>query len=173
MSALRIEPMAGRHLDAVMVIDRACYSHPWGAATWRSELASDDRHHLVAVDADRVVAHAGTLRQLDELHVTTVATHPDHRGQGLATRLLLELLRTGAATGAAAATLEVRGTDRATQRMYGRLGFAPAGVRPGYYSAPTDDAVIMWLDDLPSAAAQARLDRVADALAAPTPEPSP
>lgn len=173
MIAVRIEPMAGRHLDAVMVIDRACYSHPWGVATWRSELAAEDRHHLVAVRGDRVVAHAGTLRQLDELHVTTVATHPDHRGQGLATRLLLDLLRAGAAAGAVAATLEVRAADRSSQRMYGRLGFAPAGVRPDYYSAPTDDAVIMWLDDLSSASAQARLERVDDALAAPTPEHLP
>ena len=172
MSAIRIEPMAGRHIDGVMVIDRACYSRPWGAATWRSELAADDRRHLVAISDDRVVAHAGTLRLLDELHVTTVATDPDHRGKGAATRLLLDLLRAGAAAGAASATLEVRAADRGTQRMYGRLGFAPTGVRPGYYSAPTDDAVIMWLDDLSSAASQARLDRVAEALDAPTPEPS-
>ena len=73
----------------------------------------------------------------------------------------VELLRAGAAGGAEAATLEVRAADRATHRVYGRLGFSPAGIRPAYYSAPTDDAVIMWLHELSSSAAQARIDAVA------------
>ena len=161
MSRSRIEPMAGRHIDAVMAIDAVSHSRQWTAAAWRKELAASDRRHLVVVDDGEVVAHAGTLLQIDELHVTNVATHPDHRGRGHATRLLVDLLRAGLASGAEAATLEVRAADRATHRVYGRLGFGPAGIRPGYYSAPTDDAVIMWLHDLPSTETQARIDQVA------------
>ena len=165
MSAVALLPMTGRHIDAVSAIDELAYSHPWSGAAWRTELAGDDRRHLVAMIGNRVVAHAGTLRQLDELHVTTVATHPDHRGRGLATRLLVDLLRAGIADGAAAATLEVRASDRGAQRVYSRLGFAPAGVRPAYYSRPTDDAVIMWLHELGSVDTKARLERVASELA--------
>lgn len=161
MTGLRIESMAGRHIDAVMAIDALSHSRQWSVAAWRKELAASDRCNLVVVDGDEVVAHAHTLLQLDELHVTNVATHPDHRGRGHATRLLVDLLRAGLADGAEAATLEVRAADRATHRVYGRLGFSPAGIRPGYYSAPTDDAVIMWLHDLASPEAQARIDRVA------------
>ncbi|MEM9467783.1 MAG: ribosomal protein S18-alanine N-acetyltransferase [Actinomycetota bacterium] len=163
MSGCRVETMAGRHIDAVMAIDALSHSRQWSASMWRKELAAADRHHLVVVADDQVVAHAGTLRQLDELHVTNVATHPDHRGRGHATRLLVELLRAGAESGATASTLEVRAADRATHRVYARFGFAPSGVRPGYYSSPTDDAVIMWLHDLASPAAQARIDEVATA----------
>lgn len=161
MTGLRIEAMAGRHIDAVIAIDAVSYSHQWSAAMWRSELAASGRRHMVVIDDDSVVAHAGTLQQLDELHVTTVATHPGHRGRGHATRLLVDLLRAGVVSGAEAATLEVRAADRATHRVYGRLGFSPAGIRPGYYSAPTDDAVIMWLHDLSSSEAQSRIDRLA------------
>ncbi|MEO0495345.1 MAG: ribosomal protein S18-alanine N-acetyltransferase [Actinomycetota bacterium] len=160
-----IEPMAGRHIEAVMAIDGVSHSRQWSAAAWRKELAGADRNHLVVVDDRTVVAHAGTLQLLDELHVTNVATHPEHRGRGHATRLLVDLLRAGAAAGATAATLEVRAADRATHRVYARLGFAPAGIRPGYYSAPTDDALIMWLDDLRSPASQARINEVAAAAA--------
>ena len=46
----------------------------------------------------------GTLRVLDELHITTVAVDPDHEGKGHGTRLCIELLRLGVATGATAAT---------------------------------------------------------------------
>lgn len=173
VSDVRIEPMAGRHIDAVMAIDEVSHSRQWSSATWRSELSADDRHHLVAVENDAVVAHAGTLLQLDELHVTNVATHPDHRGRGHATRLLIDLLRAGAAVGAVAATLEVRAADRATHRVYARLGFAPAGVRARYYSDPTDDAVIMWLHDLGSVPVLGRIDEIAARFRAQTRESTP
>ena len=88
MSDVVIEPMAGRHIEAVMAIDRRCYSQPWSAATWRDELAADNRTHLVARVDDRVVAHAGSLLIVDELHITTVATDPDAEGRGHGTRLL-------------------------------------------------------------------------------------
>lgn len=165
MTDVRIEAMAGRHIEAVMAIDAVSHSRQWSASTWRGELTGADRCHLVVVDGEQVVAHAGTLQQLDELHITNVATHPEHRGRGHATRLLVALLRAGVADGATAATLEVRAADHATHRVYGRLGFVPAGVRPAYYSAPTDDAVVMWLHDLPSELSQARIDRVAAAFA--------
>ncbi|MEM9200974.1 MAG: ribosomal protein S18-alanine N-acetyltransferase [Actinomycetota bacterium] len=160
MTRLTIEPMAGRHIDAVRSIDEQCYSRPWSAATWRNELASDDRTHMVGRIGDQLVAHAGSLLVVDELHITTVAVAPMAEGNGYGTRLCIDVLRAGHRDGATAATLEVRATARRTQRLYGRLGFAPAGMRPGYYDHPVDDAVIMWLHDLTDPAALERLDRV-------------
>jgi ribosomal-protein-alanine N-acetyltransferase len=163
---LSIEPMAGRHVGAVRAIDELTYPTPWSVATWRNELASADRHHVVAVAGDyrdgrAVVGHAGLLFVVDEVHVTTVAVHPDAQGRGIATRMLVVLLREARVRAATAATLEVRATDRRTQRLYGRFGFQPVGVRRSYYSKPVDDAVVMWLDELGSGAAAARLDRIA------------
>ncbi|MBQ87701.1 MAG: ribosomal-protein-alanine N-acetyltransferase [Acidimicrobiaceae bacterium] len=170
--SLVLEPMAGRHVDAVGAIDAQCYSRPWSAAQWRTEVAADDRTHLVVRDNDRIVAHAGTLRVLDELHITTVAVDPDHEGKGHGTRLCIELLRLGIAAGATAATLEVRAQAQRAQRLYGRLGFAPAGIRSRYYDRPTDDAVIMWLHDLDSPEITERIDRVAAQLI-PIPDGAP
>ena len=76
-----LEVMAGRHIDAVRGIDDLCYSRPWSAATWRNEVGERTRHHLVARDRDTVVGHAGILFVLDEVHITTVAVHPDRRGR--------------------------------------------------------------------------------------------
>ena len=45
--------------------------------------------------------------------------------------------------------------------MYSRLGFAPAGLRPGYYDKPTDDAIIMWLHDLAGEEQRDRWGRIA------------
>lgn len=145
---LTIEPMRGRHLGAVEAIDALVFSRPWSTATWRRELSGDDRRHLVARVGDRVVGHAGTLQVVDEVHVTTVAVHPDEEGRGVASRLVERLLDEAARSGATAATLEVRASHRRTQRLYSRFGFVPAGVRRGYYSQPPDDAIVMWLPDL-------------------------
>ncbi|MEZ5245912.1 MAG: ribosomal protein S18-alanine N-acetyltransferase [Acidimicrobiales bacterium] len=155
---LRFETMAARDIDSVRSIDAVAYPNPWSVATWRKELAADDRVHLVAVDGDEVVGHAGLLFVLDEAHVTTVATAAAHEGRGIATALLVRLLRAARQHGSVSATLEVRAADRRPQRLYGRFGFRPAGVRRNYYRDPTDDGIVMWLHDLDSDETTARLE---------------
>lgn len=157
---LTIEPMAARNIDVVRAIDARCYSSPWGAATWRNELAEKTRHHVVARMDDEVLGHAGLLIMLDEVHVTTVAIHPDHQSRGLGTQLVLHLLDHARMVGGASATLEVRASARRTQRLYARFGFQPAGARKSYYSAPVDDAIVMWLHDLQTPGIGQRLDLI-------------
>lgn len=164
---LSIEPMAGRHVAEVRAIDEQAYGNPWSVATWRRELAADDRLHFVADDGTVLVGHAGLLFVLDEVHVTTVAVCEERRGQGIATRLLLTLLDEARAHGSAAATLEVRASDRRAHRIYSRFGFRPAGVRRGYYTGPADDALVMWLHDLGGFETGDRLDRIRRELTEP------
>ena len=162
--AITIEPMARRDIDTVRAIDELVYGNPWSAATWRSELGAADRFHLIARSGPEIVGHSGLLFVLDEVHVTTVAVHPDQQGLGLGTRLTLALLDEARRHGSVAATLEVRATQRRTQRVYSRLGFVPVGTRKAYYSKPVDDAIVMWLHDLQGAEAEQRLERVRDEL---------
>ncbi len=159
---VRIEAMAPRDIDAVRSIDEVVYANPWSVATWRRELAGPDRLHLVALDGDAVVGHAGLLFVLDDVHVTTVATAPGREGEGIATALLVRLLEAALTHGATAATLEVRAADRRPQRLYGRFGFRPAGVRRNYYQNPTDDGIVMWLHDLDGDEVAAMLRELAE-----------
>ena len=146
--AFTLEPMAGRHIDAVSAIDQLVYAHPWKAAIWRNEIREADRHHIVARMTEAVVGHAGLLFVVDDAHVTTVAVHPDHQGFGIGSAMVECLLTEARNRGSVAATLEVRANDRRAQRLYARFGFRPAGSRKAYYSDPSDDAIIMWLHDL-------------------------
>jgi ribosomal-protein-alanine N-acetyltransferase len=41
------------------------------------------------------------------------------------------------------ATLEVRMSNQAAQKLYEKYGFKPAGVRKGYYTDNREDALIM------------------------------
>ena len=80
--------------------------------------------------------------------------HHDRGRPGVApprigTRLLLALARRGdRARAARALTLEVRVSNDGAQALYRRFGFAPAGVRKGYYVETNEDALVMWAHDV-------------------------
>ena len=68
--------------------------------------------------------------------------------RGIATALLEHVLADVIGAGALQATLEVRRSNIAALRLYERLGFVVAAVRPKYYSDPDEDALILWRHDL-------------------------
>ncbi len=160
VARVSVADMSPDHIDAVMEIDAVAYPGPWTRAVWERELTDPGRTHVVALADGVLVGHAGTMRVLDEIHITTVAVTPDRRGEGIASELLLNLLDSAVAAGIVSATLEVRAANRDVQRLYSRFGFVPAGVRRGYYSNPADDAIIMWLTDAGSDQSQQRLDHI-------------
>ena len=160
IEAVTIRRMRPQDIEAVRAIDTIVYSQPWSGATWRHELSDPQRHHLVATRNQHVIGHAGILFVTEEAHVTTVAVDPADQGRGVATLLVLDLLDEARSRRVDAATLEVRSGDRRAQRIYTRLGFAPAGVRRSYYSDPADDAVVMWLADLGSDHVAQRLEPI-------------
>jgi ribosomal-protein-alanine N-acetyltransferase len=57
-------------------------------------------------------------------------------------------------------TLEVRVSNTAAIGLYRRFGFAPAGVRAGYYGDDGEDALVMWAHDIAGPAFAARLDEL-------------
>jgi [ribosomal protein S18]-alanine N-acetyltransferase len=147
--------MRPRHLRGVMAIEEAVYPHPWSRRLFASEIRRrEDRRYLVALGLRRwwwrpVLGYAGIILQAAEAHVATVAVHPSMRRRRIGTLLVARALEEAAALGATAATLEVRETNVGAQRLYERFGFAAVGIRPGYYGEPGEDALIMWLHDLP------------------------
>lgn len=157
--------MRRRHLRAVLRIEQASSARPWSMALFLSELALEHRHYLVALLDGKVVGFGGVMYVLPDAHVTTIAVDHARRRQGIGTRLLLALCRDAVGAGATALTLEVRASNAAAQALYRRFGFAPAGVRKGYYSDTGEDAVVMWAHDIDGEAYGRRLDEIAVAAA--------
>lgn len=159
-----VVPLRRRHLRGVLAVEHAVYPRPWTPALFTSELSQrDSRRYFVALapvaPARRmVVGYAGVMVAAGEAHVTTVAVHPAHHRRKLASRLLVALLDAARALGAHSATLEVRLANKGAQRLYTGFGFAPVGVRPGYYAETGEDALIMWAHDLQGEAFSERLE---------------
>jgi ribosomal-protein-alanine N-acetyltransferase len=76
-----------------------------------------------------------------ELETIAVAKHT-HR-QGIATRLLTELLSMLQKKQITEVMLEVRQSNYAARGFYDSAGFAETGRRTGYYSDPKEDAILL------------------------------
>jgi [ribosomal protein S18]-alanine N-acetyltransferase len=103
-------------------------------------------------DLASIIGFAGLWLMVDEAHVTTIATHPDHRRLGLGEFLLASLIDIAYTIGAKWVTLEVRVSNYPAQNLYRKYGFREAGLRHRYYSDNQEDALIMWTDEINSPA---------------------
>jgi ribosomal-protein-alanine N-acetyltransferase len=129
-------------LRAVMEIDASSLPKPWSAGIWRSELESPFGLYLVLEKGDEIVGQIGVRSVLDELHITTVAVHPEHRRRGHARAMIRAAL--SAYPDARLVHLEVRPTNATARTLYASLGFRETGRRPRYYG--DEDALLMTLD---------------------------
>jgi ribosomal-protein-alanine N-acetyltransferase len=153
-----ITPMRRRHLRGVLRIESQVYPRPWSLGLFMSELGfRNTRVYLVARVGSTVVGYAGLMLVAGDGHVTTIAVDPEWHRNKIGTRLLLAVVRHGIANGVENLTLEVRVTNDGAQDMYRTFGFAPAGVRKGYYTETNEDAIVMWASEVATAEYAARL----------------
>ena len=140
-----LRPMTMADLDAVCAIEEQCFSVPWSRESMKKELKGNDQAHYLVVEIDeKVVGYAGFWQVLDEGHIMNIAVAPEVRGQGLGEELMRAMLQQGAQLGIIYWTLEVRVSNIAAIKLYEKVGFTSAGIRPGYYEKPREDANIMW-----------------------------
>ena len=143
------DPGADADIDAVAALEAESFTNPWSRDTLVWELANSDvtRVYLLRDTDDRPIAFCIVWVIFDELHINTLAVSPAHRRQGLATRLLQEVMAEAALEGARRATLEVRESNTAALGLYAGLGFRVAARRREYYTNPPEDALILWREE--------------------------
>ncbi len=148
-----IRPMAWGDLHEVQVIEEAVFPTPWPRSVFLHEIRYNRQATMVVarlVDRRRypgVVGYAGFWTAADEMHVTTLAVHPRFQRGGIARQLMDHCFDEARALGCTEATLEVRETNTAAQRLYSSYGFAVEGRRARYYG-DGEDALIMTLEKL-------------------------
>ena len=137
---LTIVPMTAAHIDAIAALESACFADPWTAAGLREELDNPCARFLVAEAYGAVAGYLGCHHVADEGFIANVAVSPACRRRGVARALLTAALEQG--RDLYRLTLEVRESNAAAIALYGSLGFVKDGVRPRFYSHPTEDAGI-------------------------------
>ncbi len=146
-----IEPLdPARDLETVLAIQAASFTNPCTREmfTWELEHSDVARAYVLRRGGEVVVAFCSCWLIFDELHIHTLAVHPDDRRRGYARTLLDFVLRDAVRQGARSATLEVRESNDAARRLYETAGFVVKARRPAYYEKPAEDALILWRDRL-------------------------
>ena len=145
-SAFSISVMTLDDIPGVMEIENRSFPTPWSPSSFRYELIENPYASLFAVRAaadGRVLGFACVWVIDEEMKINNIAIHPDCRRRGLGARLLRFLLGFAAAQGCREVTLEVRPSNEAALRLYGRAGFRTVGRRRNYYTDTHEDALVM------------------------------
>ena len=146
---LYIRKMTLEDVPIVVQLDQISFSLPWPERSFRFELTDNAASRSwVAEMEGRVVGMLVGWMLVDEMHIATIATHPDYRRQGIGSKLLLHTLLKAMDEGAQSSFLEVRESNVAAQEMYLKFGYEKIGRRKRYYRDNDEDAILMYLKSL-------------------------
>jgi ribosomal-protein-alanine N-acetyltransferase len=146
---LIIRKMTVEDIPAVVALDQMSFTLPWPERSFRFELTQNSASRCWVAEVDgRIVGMIVNWLLVDEVHVATIATHPDFRRQGIARKLLSHSLRYMSDEGAISSFLEVRESNAAAREMYRKFGYEDTGRRKAYYKDNNEDAILMTLEKI-------------------------
>ncbi len=146
-------PMRTCDVPDILKLEKRCYSLPWSASAYVTEVGNPSAQYLIAKTSDgALVGYGGVWVVMDEMHITTLAVDPLLRGKRVGERMLIELMLEGMKRGAVRATLEVRQNNVVAHSLYLKYGFKDIAIRKNYYSDNSENAIIMWAEEIDSPA---------------------
>ena len=154
-----IRPMEPGDVPTVTTIEKLSYPTPWSASSYLYELSHNTRSSYYVLlrpqtgksapsergwrrwlrivmclpNKSRVIGYMGFRLQPAEMHISTIAVHPDWRGKGLGELLLLTAMDKALKQRARRVTLEMRVSNNVARRLYHKYGFQLKGTLAKYY----------------------------------------
>lgn len=138
--------MAIADLDDIMAIERRVYAYPWSPGFFLQELQVVCARSILAELRGAIVAYVLYWRLPGTIDIHNIAVDLPYQRQGVARRLLSEVILAAEKESLERVTLEVRKSNHAAQSLYKSMGFTTSGVRQSYYSDNAEDAYAMTLD---------------------------
>jgi len=140
---VEIIPMDYCHVEQVAEIEKECFPCPWSYEAYLAEMSNPLAVVFVAVSGGNVVGYLDAHHVMDECSLNNIAVTGRYREQGIASRLLQRLYTYAEENDVCCIMLEVRRSNLAAQALYSRDGFEEVGMRPNFYTNPTEDALLM------------------------------
>ncbi|MBQ4068603.1 MAG: ribosomal protein S18-alanine N-acetyltransferase [Lachnospiraceae bacterium] len=128
----------------VSELEKKYFALPWSYDSIKKEVTNDNSIFCVAAIDSKVVGYGGMLIVMDEGDITNIVVDEAYRNLGIGKKIVEFLIEEGDKKGCNSYTLEVRVSNEPAIRLYNKLGFENAGVRPEFYEKPVEDAYIMW-----------------------------
>jgi len=175
---LKLRYMQSRDIPQVKFIDAASFIPPWPEHSYRFEISESNVSYMVVLQKygqrpmnrlrqiwhniqsngakkpkqkSFIAGYGGLWKIADEAHISTVASHPEFRGQRFGEILLAGMMRRAISLGAAYLVLEVRVSNQIAQNLYLKYGFEVQGIKARYYQNNDEDAYDMRLNLTPDA----------------------
>ena len=143
---IEIIPMETEHAAKIAALEKICFSDPWSEKEIACEVENPAARFFVAMCGDEIAGYAGMMYAADFAGVCNIAVVPEYRRKGIGRKLMNALIATCRELNVAVVSLEVRASNTAAQELYRSLGFESVGVRKGFYSSPSEDALVMNLE---------------------------
>ena len=140
-----VRPITSADVDAVANLDATTS----GVAHWQRDdyaRAAEPGSAIqcrVAEIAGEIIGFITARTTLGETEILNIAVAKAHRRQGVARKLVEDQLDF---RGTNVLFLEVRESNSAARRFYEKMAFCETGRRRGYYSNPTEDALLLRRD---------------------------
>jgi len=167
--SLTLRYMQLSDISQVVAIDHLSFDPSWSARSYAYEISESNYSHMVVLeqaaetpparglqrlmrslgggqtDENRVVAYGGLWHIMDEAHISTIAAHPELRGQSFGETVLAGMVRRAITLAAAYIVLEVRASNVPAQSLYKKYEFEIVDRKPRYYHNNGEDAFDMRL----------------------------
>ena len=136
-------------LEELLVIENACYEHPWTLGNFTDALKSGNQATALLESAQGpIMGYYIAMEGIEEAHLLNITVAPSYQKKGCA-RMLLEALRLWVISQRLSwIWLEVRESNFRAIHIYERFGFTIVGMRKNYYPASNgkrENALLMSL----------------------------
>ena len=125
--------------------EKRIFRDPWGEGSLQSHFEGACGTGLILRCHAEDVGYLISSRILGEAELLRIAVLPEYRRKGLGEALLTHWLTEEEKAGSTHFFLEVRSENQGARALYEKMGFSPVGRREGYYTDPSDDAVLYQL----------------------------
>lgn len=138
-----IERMKEEDIEKVLRIEKESFSDPWIRECFLEDIKRELAYPAVVKMGKELVGYTCLWKIEDELQIANIAVDKEHRGKGIAKRLLEWIIEQALRQNCKNITLDVRESNSVAIRLYVQHGFQQIGRRKKYYRFPVEDAIIM------------------------------
>lgn len=141
INGITIEKMSEDNYKKVSVIAKENLAEAWSENTYYAQLSNLNDHTFLAYYDGEPAGFISIWCIMEEAEINNIAVNTKFRKKGIATALFAEAEKT--LPEVQRWILEVRESNLNAISLYRKLGFVEAGMRKNFYSAPTENGIIM------------------------------
>ncbi|MBE5928233.1 MAG: ribosomal-protein-alanine N-acetyltransferase [Lachnospiraceae bacterium] len=140
---ITIRMMDYNDIEEIFAIEAECFTEPWTKESFKYSVDTESDYSVVAVCDGRVCGYLMLRITYDSADIMNVAVAASYRKKGIAGLMMQDVIGYAKNKGVESFLLEVRESNAPAIGLYEKMGFKTIGRRKGYYTSPTEDALVM------------------------------